>query len=168
MSERLKRFLVGDPERISGSVYGTIMVMAVLAVGAKANQHQLWRLLVLVAVTVLVLWLAHVYAYGLGESLKLGRRITVPELLSIARHEYSIVASAVLPVVALASGATHALPERSAVLLALWLGVVMLTAQGIRYARLERLSPWPAFVAVATNLGIGLGLVALEVWVSHS
>jgi hypothetical protein len=167
MSERLKRFLLGDPERISGAVYGTIMVMAVLAAGAKANQHQLWRLLAVVAVTVMVLWLAHVYAYGLAESLKLGRRVSVSELLSIARHEYSIVASAVLPVIALALGATHALPERSAVLLALWLGVVMLTAQGFRYARLERLGPGPAFVAVATNLGIGLGLVALEVWVSH-
>jgi hypothetical protein len=167
MAERLKRFLLGDPERISGGVYGTIMVMAVLAAGAKANQHQLWRLLVLVAVTALVLWLAHVYAYGLGESMKLGRRVTVSELVSIAKHEYSIVASAVPPIVALALGATHVIPERSAVLLALWLGVALLTAQGFRYARLERLSPWPAFLAVATNLGIGLGLVALEVWVSH-
>jgi hypothetical protein len=167
MSERLKRILLGDPERISGSVYGTIMVMAVLAAGAKANQHQLWRLLVLVVVTALVLWLAHVYAYGLGESLKLGRRLRLSELGSIARREYSIIASALLPVIALTLGATHALPERSAVLLALWLGVVMLTAQGFRYARLERLSPGPAFVAIATNLGIGLGLVALEVWVSH-
>jgi hypothetical protein len=167
MNEKLKRFLLGDPRRISGAVYGTIMVMAVLAAGAKANQHQLWQLLVIVAVTVLVLWLAHVYAYGLGQSLRFGRRVTVSELLSIARHEYSIVASAVLPVIALALGAAHVLPERSAVLLALWLGVVMLTAQGIRYARLERLSPGATFVAVATNLGIGLGLVALEVWVSH-
>jgi hypothetical protein len=164
----LKRFLLGDPERISGGVYGTIMVMAVLAAGAKAYQHQLWRLLAIVAITVLVLWLAHVYARGIAESLQLGRRLTFFELLSLARHEYSIVASAVLPVLALAFGATHVLPERSAVLLALWLGVVLLTAQGFRYARLEQLRGGAAVVAVVTNLGIGLGLVALEVWISHA
>ena len=164
----LKRFLLGDPERISGGVYGTIMVMAVLAAGAKAYQHQLLRLLAIVAITVLVLWLAHVYARGIAESLQLGRRLNFSELLSLARHEYSIVAAAVLPVVALAFGASHVLPERSAVLLALWLGVVLLTAQGFRYARLEGLRGGAAVLAIATNLGIGLTLVALEVWISHA
>ena len=51
--------------------------------------------------------------------------------------------------------------------LALWLGVAALTAQGIRYARLERLSRTATFVTVSLNLAIGLGLVALEVLIAH-
>ncbi len=167
MNERLKRFLLGDRRRISGTVYGTIIVMSVLAAGSRAYQHELWRLLAIVAVTVVVLWLAHVYAHGLGESLELGRRVTLGELRSIAGREYSIVAAAVLPLISLALGVAGVLPNRSAVLLALWLGVVALTVQGVRYARLERLSRGAAVATVAMNLAIGLGLVALEVWISH-
>jgi hypothetical protein len=167
VNKRLKHLILGDRQRISGTVYGTIIVMAVLAAGAKPYQHQLWRLLVIVAVTVVVLWLAHVYAHGLGESLQLGRRVTLAELRSIARREYAIIAAAALPLLALALGVADVLPHRAAVLLALWLGVVALTAQGVRYARLERLSRGATIATVSVNLGIGLGLVALEAWVAH-
>ena len=64
-------------------------------------------------------------------------------------------------------GATGVLGEKTAVQLALWLGVAALTAQGIRYARLERLSRTATFVTVSLNLAIGLGLVALEVLIAH-
>ncbi len=167
MNRRLKRLILGDRERIAGTVYGTIIVMSVLAAGAKAYEHQLWRLVVLAGVSVVILWLAHVYSHGLGESLKIGRRVTVAELMSIARREYSVVAAAVLPLAAVGLGAAGALAERTAVQLAVWLGVVTLTAQGIRYATLERLSRSATFVAVTINLAIGLGLVALEVLIAH-
>lgn len=167
MNERLKHFILGDRRRISGTVYGTIIVMSVLAAGSKAYRHELWRLLAIVAVTAVVLWMAHVYAHALGESLELGRRMTLGELRSIARREYSIVAAAVLPLISLALGVAGVLSNRSAVLLALWLGVVALTVQGVRYARLEHLSRGAAVATVAINLAIGLGLVALEVWIAH-
>jgi hypothetical protein len=167
VNERLKRFILGDRQRISGTVYGTIIVMSILAAGARPYQHQLWRLLAIVAVTVLVLWLAHVYAHGLGESLQLGRRLTLAELRSIARREYSIVAAAALPVISLALGVAGVLPHRTAVLLALWLGVVALTTQGVRYAQLERLNRSATVATIALNLAIGLGLVAIEAWISH-
>lgn len=163
----LQRFLLGDRERIAGTVYGTIIVMSVLAAAAKAYEHHLWRLAVLAGVSVMVLWLAHVYAHGLGESLKLGRRLTVAELSSIARREYSIVLAGILPLTAVLLGAAGVLAGRTAVLLALWLGVAALTAQGFRYAQLEHLSPGATVVTVGINLGIGLGLVALEVVIAH-
>jgi hypothetical protein len=167
MNEQLKRMILGDRQMISGTVYGTIIVMSVLAAGAKPFEHQLWRLVAVAAVSVVVLWLAHVYSHGLAESLQLGRRITVTEPSSIARHEYSIVTAAILPVAAVGLGAAEVLAERTAVKLALWLGVVALTAQGIRYARLERLSRSATFMTVSLNLAIGLGLVALEVLIAH-
>src|SRR5437588_8960304 len=80
MNEQLKRFILGNRQGIAGTVYGTIIVMSILAAGAKPYEHQLWRLVVVAAVSVVVLWLAHVYSRGLAESLGLGRRITVAEL----------------------------------------------------------------------------------------
>jgi hypothetical protein len=167
MKEQLERLILGDRQRISGTVYGTIIVMSVLAAGAKPFEHQLWRLVAVAAVSVVVLWLAHVYSHGLGESLKIGRRVTITELSSIARCEYSVVVAAILPFAAAGLGAAGVLPERAAVRVALWLGVAALTAQGIRYAELERLSRSATFVTVGLNLAIGLGLVALEVLIAH-
>jgi hypothetical protein len=164
---RLKDIVLGDRDRVSGTVYGTIIVMSVLATGANAYQHQLWRLLVLGSVSVVVLWLAHVYAHGLGESLKLGRRVTIAELASIARREYSIVAASVAPLAAVALGAAGVLPDKAAVRVALWIGVVALAAQGVRYAQLEHLGRGAAAVTIGINLAVGLGLVLLEVLVAH-
>jgi hypothetical protein len=164
---RLRRFWFGDRERIAGTVYGTIIVMSVLAVGAKSYLHQLWRLIVLAGGSVLVLWLAHVYAHGLGESLKLGRRLSVAELRSIARREYSVVVAAFIPLACVGLGAVGILEERSSVRLALWLGVVALAVQGVRYAQLEQLSRGAAFATIGLNLAVGLGLVGLEVVVAH-
>jgi hypothetical protein len=167
MSGQLKRLVVGDRGTIAGTVYGTIIVMSVLAAGARSYEHDLWRLVILVGVTVVVLWLAHVYAHGLGESLALGRRLTFAELSSVARREYSVIAAATLPLAAVALGAVGVLSPRTAVRVGLWLGVAALAAQGVRYARLERLSLSATFVTVSLNLAIGLAIVALEVWVAH-
>jgi hypothetical protein len=163
----LKEFLIGDRRTIAGTVYGTIVVLAVLAAGASAYRDHLWRLDLIAAGSTLVLWMAHVYSDGLGESLNLGRRLTPIELSHIARREYSIVAAAVLPLAAITLGAIHVLPPGTAVFVAFAVGVVTLTAQGIRYARLENLSPPAAALTVSLNLAAGLALVALEAVVSH-
>jgi len=167
MNQPLKRLILGDPQTIAGTVYGTIIVMSVIAAGAHAYQHHLWRLVVLAGGSVVVLWLAHVYSQALGESLSLGRRITVDEVASIARREFAVIAAAIIPLVAVALGATGIVEHRTAVQLALWLGVAVLAFQGIRYARLERLSPTSTIVTIGLNLAIGLMLVALEVLVAH-
>jgi hypothetical protein len=167
MRGRLKQLAVGEPTTIAGTVYGTIIVMSVLAAGAKAYEHHLWRLAILVGGTAIALWLAHVYAHGLAESLTLGRRMTVSELTSLARREYSILAAAILPLVAVALGAAGIVEAYTAIQLALWLGVATLAAQGVRYARLERLGRGAAAVTIGLNLAIGLGIVALEVWIAH-
>lgn len=72
----LKSLVLGTRERIAGAVYGTIVVLAALAAGAAAYQSDLWRLGAIVSASVLILWIAHAYAHALGESLRLGRRLT--------------------------------------------------------------------------------------------
>jgi hypothetical protein len=161
------QFLFGSRGTIAGTVYGTIIVLAVLAAGGNAYREEPWHLVVIVVTTVLVLWLAHVYAHGLAESLQAGRRLSPTELGQIARRELAIPAAAVAPATVLMFGAVGIFRESTAVWIAFTLGVVTLAVQGVRYAAVEKMSGRATIVAVAINLALGLALVALEVFVSH-
>ena len=163
----LERLFLGSRQTIAGTVYGTIVVLSVLAAGAQAFAHQLWRLAVLVGVTVLVFWVAHVYSDALGQSLNAGRRLRAAELAALARHEFSIPLAAVLPITAVVLGALGVLAGHSATWLALAIGIATLTAQGARYARLEEMSRTATAFAVVVNLALGLVIVALKTIVVH-
>lgn len=163
----LKALTIGSRETISGTVYGTIVLLAALVAGAKPYENDLWRLSAIVAMSVLVLWFAHVYSDGIGESLELGRRLSMDELSSIARRERSIPLAAVVPVGLLVLGALDVFHGRTAIWLAFGVGVATLSVQGIRYALLERLTVFGTIVTVALNIGIALLLVALKVLVAH-
>jgi hypothetical protein len=106
MNERLKRLILGNPESIAGTVYGTIIVMSVIAAGAKAYEHHLWRLVVLAGGSAVVLWLGDVYSHAIGESLTIGRRITMDEMALVSRRKFAVIAAAIIPLVAVALGAT--------------------------------------------------------------
>jgi hypothetical protein len=160
--------VAGSPRTIAGTVYGTIVVMATLAAGGGGDPAlDAWHLAVLVGATVVVLWLAHVYAHGLAESIQLERRLDLPELSAVARRELAIVLAAVPPVVALVLGAAGVLRESRAIWLALVLCLMALLVQGVRYARLEHLSRFGTFVAVTVNLVLGLVIVALKAALLH-
>ena len=162
-----RELVAGSSETIAGTVYGTIIVMATLVAGAPAFRDDLWHLLAIVVVTTLVFWAAHIYAHGLAESLQLGRRLTGHELGQIAHRERAMGLSVVLPAAALVIGAFGVIRGSVAIWLALGLGVAALAAQGVRYARLERLSRSGTAVVVGLNLVLGLSLVILKVVVVH-
>jgi hypothetical protein len=159
---KLHGLVLGTRERIAGAIYGTIVVLAALTAGATAYEHDLWRLGAIVSASVLVLWVAHVYAHGVGESLTLGRRLTGAELQAIAGRELSIALAAVLPLAAVALGALGVIEGGSAIWLAFGLGVATLGVQGVRYARLERLGPIGTVVSIGVNVSLGLTIVALK------
>lgn len=163
----VKRLALGTRERIAGAVYGTIVVLAALAAGATAYQYDLWRLGAVVSASVVILWIAHAYAHALGESLSLGRRLTRAELMTITGRELAIPLASVLPLAAIAVGALGVVRDQTAIWLALAVGVATLAVQGIRYARLERLSRTGTVVSVGINLSLGLLIVALKVILAH-
>ena len=164
---RLGRLMVGQGEAIAGTVYGTIIVLATITAGASAFQNDLWRLCVVIVASVLVVWIAHVYSHGLGQSLHMQRRLTWSEFMAIARREYAIPLAAVLPLISLILGATGILEGSTAVWLALGIGVVTLTLEGLSYARLERLNLTATIATVAVNLALGLTIVLLKALVAH-
>ena len=158
--------MLGTSQSIAGTVYGTIVVMGAIVAGAHGVEN-LWRLDLIVGGTVVVLWLAHVYAHGLGESIALRRRLDRAEFFSVARRELAIPLAAVAPVIAIALGAAGVLRKPTSVWLALAIGLFTLAVQGYRSARLEELSRWGMVVSVALNLGLGLAIVGLKVVVGH-
>jgi hypothetical protein len=162
---RLRRTAIG--ERLAGFIYGTIIVLSVLVAGSRAFPDDAGHIAALVAVTSTVFWLAHVYAHGLAHSVVHDEHLSLAELRRIARREGSIVEAAVPPLVALLLGAFGVFSTKAAAWVAFGLGLAVLAVQGVVFARVERLS-WPgALLVVAANLGLGVLLVALKVFVAH-
>jgi hypothetical protein len=152
---------------LAGFVYGTIVVLSVIVAAAKAFPHQPGHVAVLVAVTTIVFWLAHVYAHGLGFSVEHDVHLSFAELRSIGRREGAIVGAGIPPEFALLLGAVGLLPESAATWLAMGLGLVVLGAAGIVFARVERLRPLSALAVVLANLALGVVLIGLKVLVTH-
>ena len=153
--------------RVAGYTYGSILVLSVLVAGARAFRGEAGHIAVLVGATSVVFWLAHVYADGLGHSVAHDRRLTVAEVRHIARREASIVEAAVLPVAVLLLGAFDVLSTKTAVWAAFGCGIGILVAQGLRYARVERLGLFATFVVVAVNVLLGVLLIGLKLFVAH-
>jgi hypothetical protein len=154
-------------ERLSGFIYGTIIVLAVLAAGAKAYPHDAGHIAALVAVTSVVFWLAHVYAHSLGHSVATDDHLSLAEVRHIARREGSLVEAALAPLGALMLGAFGLISTRAAVWFAFGLGMAVLAVQGVVFARIERLGRLGTLAVVTANLGLGVLLVGLKLLVSH-
>ena len=154
-------------ERLGGFVYGTIVVLSVIVAGAKAFPSDPGQIAGFVAVTAVVFWLAHVYSHALAYSVGHDVHLSFAELGHIARREASILEAGVPSVAALLLGAFGLISERTAIWIAIALGLVVLTVQGLLFARVERLGWLGTLVVVALNLGLGLVLVALKLLVSH-
>jgi len=163
---RLRDRLVGGDRGIGGTVYGTVLALAALTAGS-AEKKSPWTLAVLVASTAFVIWIAHVYAHGLGESIQRRRRLDMAELREIAARELPILAAAIPPTLALLLGAVGLMREASAIWLAFGLGLGELAVEGARYARIERLGIVGTVLVVAANLALGGIVVALKVFVLH-
>jgi hypothetical protein len=154
-------------ERLGGFIYGTILVLAVIAVGARAYPHEPAQIAAVVASTSIVFWLAHVYARALAQSVVHHRRLSLEELRHIARRESTMIAAAVPSVAALLLGVFGVLSTRAAGWAAFGLGLALLVVQGISCARVERLGRLGTLAVVATNLVLGTALVGLKVLVAH-
>jgi hypothetical protein len=140
--------------------------MAALTAGAEGSSD-LWPLSAIVATSVLVIWVAHVYAHGLGESIQLGRRLDAAELAAITRRELAIPLAAVAPIAALVLGALGFVRDSRAIWLAVLIALATLMLQGARYAAVEQLSRTGTVVSIGVNTLLGLVIVGLKAAVAH-
>jgi hypothetical protein len=154
-------------ERLGGFIYGTIVVLSVIVVGAKAFPDDPGHVAVLALVTAFVFWIAHVYAHALGHSVAHDERISFAELRYVARREASMIEAALPPSGAMVLAALGVMSTRTAAWIALGLGLAVLAAQGVAFARMEHLGRIGTLLVVAVNLCLGLALVGLKVFVTH-
>ena len=159
--------MFGTYRGIAGIVYGTIAAMSVIVADSKQGESSAGDLAAVTMTTAVVLWLAHVYATAIGDSLHHGRPLTMSAVRDVAVHQGAIVLAAVAPVAMLVLGAVGALKDSTAVWAALGIGMVTLAVQGVRYARAERLGRRAAVFAVSLNLLLGLALVGLKAAFIH-
>ena len=154
-------------ERLSGFIYGTIVVLSVVIAGAKIYPDSPGHVAAFVAVATFVLWLSHVYAHGLAQSVTNDQRLSFVELGHVARQEASILEAGVPSIIALVLGAAGVLSEDAAVWLAIGLGLAVLAQQGFVFARVKGLG-WSATALVVTlNLGLGVLLISLKLLVGR-
>jgi hypothetical protein len=162
---RIGRAAMG--ERLGGFVYGTIVVLAVIVAGAKAYPEKPGHVGALVAITTAVLWLAHVHAHGLAHGVADDSRLSLADLRGVARHEAAILEAGVPSLMALFLGSLGAFSGRTAVWLALGLGLAVLVAAGVVFARAERLGRLATLGVVSANLALGLVLIGMKLAVAH-
>ena len=145
----------------AGAIYGTIVTMAVIAGTAADPGHgkALW----LTLATLAVFWLAHVYAQTLSHHLKGAKRLEWPAVKAAMVEERPLLEGPLPLLVVLVLGELHVLEGRTAVRLALWIGVAELVIWGILYARRQRWSWLSAITAGVVNGLLGLAIVLLEV-----
>ena len=153
--------------RVAGFTYGTLVALSMVVAGAKLYPDDAGFIGAFVLLTTVALWLAHVYAHTIGQSVSHRRRVSLAELERIARREGAIVEAALPPVGALLLGAVGLISTEVAVWAAFGLGLAVLAVQGVQYARIERLGPLRTVVAVAVNVGVGLVLVAAKLVLTH-
>lgn len=161
------RLLLGGGNRaIAATVYGTVLAMAALAAGAVEHLDPA-PLIEVVALTSVVIWLAHVYAHTLGESIERGHRLDWAEFRAIAARELPILVAAALPISVLVLGVVGVIEETRDIWLAFGFGFAALAVQGARYARVERLGRGGTAAVIALNLALGGFVVMLKVLISH-
>jgi len=167
VSRAATHLVVGIDEGIAGTVFGTMTTMATITAYGKAFPDSAWKLEELVVTTAIVLWVAHIYAHGISESISERRPLRSHAFLTIARRERGILLAAVPPTVVLTLGTVGLFAENTSIWLAIGVGLLTLALEGWRYARLERLGPAGTLVAMAANVGLGLLVVLLKVTVLH-
>ena len=112
------------------AIYGLILVSGMIVVSGQSGTASI-EVLVTVIVTVAVFYAAHVYAGAVARFAAVGRTGHLRHALAhAARQSSGLLVAAVVPVVILALGTTHVIPDTTANWAALVVNMVMLAVLG--------------------------------------
>jgi hypothetical protein len=150
---------------VAGAVYGQVVVTSFVAALSEEESIDAGEIFVGLLVTVLVFWLAHVYGDAVAQRLTHEAPLAWREVWTIAKYEWPMMQAAVPALFVLGLGWAGAVPPRTAVGLAIGLGVMALLVWGFVIARASKLSALATLGSVALNGAIGLAIVALKILV---
>ena len=162
---RLRRWVFERSDNLAGAVYGTILVMSIIA-AADFNEN-LWRTLALLLVTSGVFWLAHVYSHALALSLDERVTFSRAEIRRVAAREWPLLQAGVVPALILLVGALGFLGTTATYRIAVGYGAAALVWWGFAFARKEGLSRKATVAVVVVNAAFGIFIVLLKELVQH-
>src|SRR6476469_1851562 len=114
---------LSDTRSVARTIYGTILVTALVAGLSEDHGIDAWQILVSMSATLLVFWFAHVYAEILSQRLAAGRRLTRAEIGEPFDGELAMVLAGAPAGIALALAALGFYSTDTGVTLAIGFGV---------------------------------------------
>jgi hypothetical protein len=158
---RSARFVI-ELMSTEATVYGIVLVSALIAVGWKFNTD--FEVLVFIVGSTLVFWVTHVYARAaVARRTDAADGHPVPVGVALAeavRHSYGMLVAMLLPAIFLLLATVGALDEYVAYYIALWIGVGLLAVIGFVVATRNGRPLWLRFVAALATGALGL----LVIW----
>jgi hypothetical protein len=153
-------YFVGDTDMTVAGLNGILLVTAVI-VAASIHGGTLVSVLAVTVVTVLVFWAAHVYASMLVLYAREGHTVA-GAARHAAREELGMLQAVLPPLAILSAGVLGILEGPTAVWLALWSGVLVLTVIPVLALR-RRGRPWmPSLLAGVGSGALGMVLIGLK------
>jgi hypothetical protein len=151
-----------DGSRPAGAIYGTIVVLAVIAGVSEDTEAGAASVLGAVLVTALALWIAHVYAESLASRLA-DAKATWREIVRRAIvQEWPLAEAALVPAAPLLLGAVGVLSRESAIDVAIALALADLFTWGAAVGRASNQAPRRAALSGLLNVALGGIVVGLK------
>lgn len=162
----LKAARPADPgahaERVADAVYGTILVIAVVAALSKDHAAGAGAILGGALATSLVFWIVHVYAEVLSRRTAGDTTPSWPLIRTAAYQEWPLVEAALAPMLPLLLGALGLFGRSAAITLSIVVGLADLAGWGYVAGRAMRQSTFRSLLTAAGALALGLLMVLLK------
>jgi len=154
-----------DTHAVARTIYGTILVTALVAGISEGKDIDAWQILVSVTGTSIVFWAAHVYSEVISQRLAAGRSLSWAETGQAMSEELPMLQAGFPAAIALGLSALGFYSTETAVTLAIGFGVASLFAYGVVLAHREGAGRTQTFVTACVNGTFGLVIVALKAFV---
>jgi hypothetical protein len=154
-----------DTHAVARTIYGTILVTALVAGISEGKDIDAWQILVSVTGTSIVFWAAHVYSEVISQRLAAGRSLSWAETGQAMSEELPMLQAGFPAALALGLSALGFYSTETAVTLAIGFGVASLFAYGVVLAHREGAGRMQTFVTACVNGTFGLVIVALKAFV---
>jgi hypothetical protein len=151
-----------DPRRVADAVYGTILVLAVVAALSEDHGASPGEILGGALATSIVFWIVHVYAEVLSRRTAGDTSPSWPLIRASAVQEWPLVEAALAPAVPLLLGAVGILNRSPAITLSIIVGLADLAAWGFTAGRATGQSALKSLLTGAGALALGVVMVLLK------
>lgn len=145
----------------AGLMHGAVVTAAVLAISSHTTESQL-QVAVGAAAVLVIYWLTHAYTDALGRGIAGDRRHLIRRLLRCGRREVAVILGGLPTVLAFSLASAAGVDPDTAVTVALWLTLAMLTVVGYLAAHLAGITGWRLVGETAFAALFGTSMIVLN------